>query len=108
MKCTCSSASTATTRTTAIIVCPVSENALSAAGRTAVVAGLDWVLLNRSADYLDSLRQEFPRQVIFTVLPDQMEKGMEKDFWSIWDKWRKKKGVDLLKDSGRPTPHDEL
>ncbi len=65
----------AATRTTAIIVCPVSENALGAAGRTAVVAGLDWVLLNRSADYLESLRQEFPRQVIFTVLPDQMEIG---------------------------------
>jgi DnaJ-related protein SCJ1 len=42
------------------------------------------------------------------VLPDQMEKSMEKDFWNIWDKWRKKKGVDLLKDSGRPTLHDEL
>jgi len=65
----------AATRTTAIMVCPVSENALSAAGRSAVVAGLDWVLLNRSADYLEALRQEFPRQVIFTVLPDQMEIG---------------------------------
>ena len=65
----------AVTRTTAIMVCPVSENALSAAGRSAVVAGLDWVLLNRSADYLEALRQEFPRQVIFTVLPDQMEIG---------------------------------
>ena len=65
----------AATRTTAIMVCPVSENALAAAGRSAVVAGLDWVLLNRSADYLEPLRQEFPRQVIFTVLPDQMEIG---------------------------------
>lgn len=36
------------------------------------------------------------------VLPDQMEKGMEKDFWELWEKWRKKKGVDLHKDSGRP------
>jgi DnaJ-related protein SCJ1 len=36
------------------------------------------------------------------VLPDQMEKGMEKDFWALWEKWRKKNGVDLLKDSGRP------
>ena len=44
------------------------------------------------------------------VLPDQMEKGMEKEFWTLWDKWRKKKGVDLGKDSGRPSvsPHDEL
>lgn len=44
------------------------------------------------------------------VLPDQMEKGMEKDFWALWEKWRKKNGVDLHHDSGRPTPvpKDEL
>jgi len=43
------------------------------------------------------------------VLPDQMESGMEKEFFGVWDKWRKKKGVDLRKDSGRPEPkHDEL
>jgi len=43
------------------------------------------------------------------VLPDQMDKGMEKDFWTTWDKWRKKSGVDLAKDSGRPdVKHDEL
>jgi len=43
------------------------------------------------------------------VLPDQMESGMEKDFWATWDKWRKKR-VDLGKDSGRPaaSAHDEL
>lgn len=45
------------------------------------------------------------------VLPDQMESGMEKEFWSTWEKWRKKIGVDLHADSGRPQPkqqHDEL
>ena len=46
------------------------------------------------------------------VLPDQMEKGMEKEFWAVWEKWRKKHGVSLLEDSGRPLPvgvkHDEL
>ena len=44
------------------------------------------------------------------VLPDQMNKSMEKDFWGTWEKWRKKNGVDLQKDSGRPTAqeHDEL
>jgi DnaJ-related protein SCJ1 len=48
------------------------------------------------------------------VLPDQMEKGMEKDFWALWQKWRGKTGVDLRKDSGRPDKvvlsdeHDEL
>ncbi|RKF62944.1 DnaJ-related protein spj1 [Erysiphe neolycopersici] len=36
------------------------------------------------------------------VLPDQMAKGMEKDFWALWEKWRSKNGVDLQKDSGRP------
>lgn len=38
------------------------------------------------------------------VLPDQMESGMEKDFWALWEKWRAKNGVDLRKDSGRPIP----
>lgn len=48
------------------------------------------------------------------ILPDQMESGMEKEFWAVWEKWRKKNGVDLLKDSGRPEvvvevePKDEL
>lgn len=43
------------------------------------------------------------------VLPDQMEKGMEKEFWAVWEKWRKKKGVNLGKEMGRPeTLHDEL
>ncbi|KAJ5806014.1 uncharacterized protein N7503_003616 [Penicillium pulvis] len=38
------------------------------------------------------------------VLPDQMESGMEKDFHALWEKWRKKNGVDLATDSGRPMP----
>lgn len=38
------------------------------------------------------------------ILPDQMESGMEKDFHALWQKWRRKNGVDLLKDSGRPAP----
>lgn len=46
------------------------------------------------------------------ILPDQMDSGMEKDFWAVWEKWRAKNGVDLHKDSGRPdqeTPtRDEL
>ncbi|KAM0458311.1 hypothetical protein ACHAPV_006122 [Trichoderma viride] len=36
------------------------------------------------------------------ILPDQMDKKMEKEFWDLWEKWRLKKGVDLHKDSGRP------
>lgn len=40
------------------------------------------------------------------VLPDQMDAAMEKEFFSLWDKWRRKNGVDLGKDSGRPIPTD--
>ena len=40
------------------------------------------------------------------VLPDEMESGMEKDFFALWEKWRKLKGVDLAVDSGRPIPED--
>jgi DnaJ-related protein SCJ1 len=40
------------------------------------------------------------------VLPDQMESGMEKEFWSVFQKWRGKVGVDLHKDSGRPDRPD--
>ena len=36
------------------------------------------------------------------ILPDQIEKPMEKDFWALWEKWRKKIGVDLGKEMGRP------
>ena len=44
------------------------------------------------------------------ILPDQMDKAMEKDFWAVWEKWRKKTGVDLKTDSGRPVHagRDEL
>ncbi|KAL2021803.1 hypothetical protein VTK56DRAFT_6577 [Thermocarpiscus australiensis] len=45
------------------------------------------------------------------VLPDQMESGMEKELWALFQKWRAKIGVDLHKDSGRPerppAGHDE-
>jgi DnaJ-related protein SCJ1 len=51
------------------------------------------------------------------VLPDMMEKGMEKEFWATWEKWRKKRGKVLDKEWGRPEEpivmpkdddHDEL
>ncbi|KAF4448550.1 hypothetical protein FALBO_16786, partial [Fusarium albosuccineum] len=43
------------------------------------------------------------------VLPDQMEKKMEGDFWELWEKWRAKTGIDLQTDSGRPEhARDEL
>ncbi|KAI9883348.1 MAG: hypothetical protein M1823_004882 [Watsoniomyces obsoletus] len=39
------------------------------------------------------------------VLPDQMDKKMETEFYDVWQKWWRKVGVkDLGKDSGRPDP----
>ncbi|KAI9655058.1 MAG: DnaJ- protein scj1 [Alyxoria varia] len=38
------------------------------------------------------------------VLPDQMDKSQEKEFWNVWEKWRGKKGVDLGKLIGKPEP----
>lgn len=41
------------------------------------------------------------------ILPDQMEKGMEKDFHAVFEKWRGKKGKNLAQDIGRPFPTDK-
>jgi DnaJ-related protein SCJ1 len=68
-------------------------------------------LPNNAPDTYGNLHVEY-----VVVLPDQMEKSMEKEFWSVWDKWRKKKGVQLDKENKRPegpikmpeSEHDEL
>ncbi|KAF2670997.1 molecular chaperone [Microthyrium microscopicum] len=53
--------------------------------------------------YEDKATDEFGRLFVeyFVVLPDQMEGGMEKDFWALWEKWRLKQGVHLDKEAGR-------
>lgn len=40
------------------------------------------------------------------VLPDRLQRPMEKDFWALWEKWRRKAGVDLAADAARPEPKD--
>ena len=44
------------------------------------------------------------------VLPDQLDASTEKEFFAVFEKGRKKRGVDLGKDSGRPAAamHNEL
>ncbi|KYK54049.1 hypothetical protein DCS_06003 [Drechmeria coniospora] len=45
------------------------------------------------------------------VLPDEMDKTMESEFWTLWEKWRHDKGVDLAADGRRassPVAKDEL
>ena len=48
--------------------------------------------------------EEYGRLVVeyTVVLPDRVEKGMEKEFWALWEKWRKKIGTKL------GTGHGEL
>lgn len=71
-----------------------------------VIAGEGMPLTNEESDHSN---EQFGALYVeyLVVLPDEMEKSMEKDFWALWEKWRKKKGVDLGKDSGRPV-RDEL
>ncbi|KAF2746924.1 chaperone protein dnaJ [Sporormia fimetaria CBS 119925] len=62
-----------------------------------------------SPDMFGNLHVEY-----VVVLPDQMDKSMEKEFWTTWEKFRAKKGVQLDQESGRPSEpikmpdHDEL
>lgn len=67
-------------------------------------------LENNAGQQFGSLHVEY-----VVVLPDQMDKSMEKEFWSVWEKYRKKSGVVLDKEWGRPEGpipmpegHDEL
>lgn len=67
------------------------------------------LLENNAEEQYGALHVEY-----VVVLPDQMEKSMEKDFWNMWEKYRKKSGVVLDKEWGRPEgpikmpEHDEL
>jgi DnaJ-related protein SCJ1 len=68
-------------------------------------------LENNAEPQFGSLHVEY-----VVILPDQMEKGMEKDFHGVWEKWRKKKGKVLDEELERPKEaikmpepdHDEL
>ena len=50
---------------------------------------------------------EFGRLLVeyTVVIPDQMSSGMTKEFWAVWEKWRKKEGVDLGKEWTDRHPH---
>ena len=75
-------------------------------GAVEYIKGEGMPLTNEERDHSDieagALHVEYA-----VVLPDMMEKKMEKDFWAVWEKWRKSHGVDLHADSGRPAK-DEL
>jgi DnaJ-related protein SCJ1 len=60
-----------------------------------------WYEDKAAIDEFGSLHVEY-----YVVMPDEMESGMEKEFWALWEKYRRKNGVHLGKDSGRDK--DEL
>lgn len=53
--------------------------------------------------------EEYGRLVVeyTVVLPDRVEKPMEKEFWALWEKWRRKIGVSLGREGGK-VGHGEL
>jgi ABC-type sugar transport system substrate-binding protein len=62
-------------RPSVFLVNPVDEEALRDAAFASAGAGVGWVSLNRSADYLNDLRLDYPEQVFFSVCPDQHQIG---------------------------------
>jgi ribose transport system substrate-binding protein len=58
-----------------ILVSPVRETTLLMAAYEAARAGVGWVVLNRSSEYLPELRRAFPEVPLFCVNCDQIEVG---------------------------------
>jgi ribose transport system substrate-binding protein len=62
-------------RASVIFVSPVRESTLLLSAYEAARAGVGWVVLNRSSDYLPELRKAFPEVPLFCVNPDQVGVG---------------------------------
>src|SRR5439155_8172480 len=58
-----------------VVVEPVTDAAVEPVARHAARAGMSWVLLNRSAGYMNALRLEFPSLLVCTITADQKEIG---------------------------------
>ena len=59
----------------AVLIEPVNDSAVEQAARHAALAGMGWILLNRTNGYLHALRLEFPSLPIGAVTADQKEIG---------------------------------
>lgn len=63
-------------RPRAFFVNPVEESSLKDVAREAVRAGIAWVSLNRTSDYVVDLRRQFANVPAFCVDPDQRQVGV--------------------------------
>jgi ABC-type sugar transport system substrate-binding protein len=59
----------------AVVIEPVSDAAVEQAARHAALAGMGWIVLNRTNGYVHGLRLEFPALPIGVVTADQKEIG---------------------------------
>ena len=78
-------------------------------GQVEVVAGEGMPVWLQEQERDRAGEEEYGNLVVeYTVVfPDRAEKSMEKEFWALWEKWRKKIGVDLGKEIGRPESKKE-
>jgi len=79
-------------------------------GQVEVVKGEGMPIYHKEQDDPSSGGEDFGALHVeyVVVLPDQMDKGVEKEFWEIWDKHRRKAKIDLEKEQGRPVRKQEL
>ena len=59
----------------AVLVAPVRDDVLIPTVRAAAEAGVEWVMLNREAGFIEELRRQFTDRAIFSVSPEQAEIG---------------------------------
>jgi ABC-type sugar transport system substrate-binding protein len=63
------------TNLVAVLVAPVRDDVMAPTVRAAAQAGVEWVMLNREAQFIEELRQQFTGRAIFAVTPEQAEIG---------------------------------
>lgn len=79
-------------------------------GQVDVLAGEGMPIAVSEQEQSRAGEEEYGRLLVeyVVVLPDKIEKGMEKEFWALWEKWRKKIGVEVGEGSGRVVEKSEL
>jgi ABC-type sugar transport system substrate-binding protein len=63
------------TNLVAVLVAPVRDDTVAPTASAAAEAGVEWVMLNREATFIEELRRQFTDRAIFAVTPEQAEIG---------------------------------